>query len=402
MSWFEDTQKAINYIETNLFNDISAEDIANHIHYSSNHFQKMFLLVTDFTVSEYIRNRRLSLAGQELAATGNKMIDIALKYGYETPESFAKAFTRFHGFTPSKIKRAENQIIYFSPLTIQINITGGFNMSKKIMDLNMRTEDERKWAVQAYNKKENYYENDKPDYPQELITTIINKADLNTGSKVLEIGAGSGRATKLFADFGFEMLCIEPGAGLAEMGNERFKDKNIKFIVSPFEDYAEPFEYFDAVIAAQAFHWVSQPIGYEKCAKTLKKGGWLVPFWNLNLYSENIDIDRELWAILCKYEGWVSCMQEKDYPARMESITSKIVGSGLFSKPEIIHFYKEYNFTADGYFNFMGGLNDTYMNGLSRTDAVKQACQEELTQLAEKYDGIKRNFHYELYLTQKL
>jgi len=265
------------------------------------------------------------------------------------------------------------------------------------MDLNMKTEDERrKWALQSSNEMVEYY---MPDYPEELITAIINKTNLTAGSKLLEIGAGSGKATALFADFGFEILCIEPSANMAKKGSERFKDKNIKYIVSPFEDYSEPPEYFDVIIAAQAFHWISQPIGYEKCSRALKKGGYLALFWNLNLFRDEIDLDRELWAIICKYEGWVSCMQEKDYAARVESITSKIVGSGLFSKPEIMHFYKEYNFTADGYYNYIykgGGLE------LDKTNEEKQACLEELTQLADKYNGIKRNFHYELYLTQKL
>jgi len=269
---------------------------------------------------------------------------------------------------------------------------------KNIIDLNMRTEDERQSALHCWNDLAKFYDDYRPNYPKELITTIINKANLITESKVLEIGAGSGKATAQFADFGFEMLCIEPGVDMVEKGKAKFKDnKNIKFIVSRFEDYAEPPEYYDAVIAAQSFHWISQPIGYEKCAKTLKKGGYLAPFWNLNLFRDGIDLDRELWAIICKYEGWVSCMQEKDYPARMESITSKIVGSGLFLKPEIIHFYKEINLTADDYYKYMlaGG-------GLNKTEAEKQACQEELAQLAEKYNGIKRNFHYELYLTRKL
>jgi len=267
-----------------------------------------------------------------------------------------------------------------------------------MMDLNMRTEDERKQALQSFNKQADFYDNNRPDYPEELIATIMNKANLTVDSKMLEIGAGSGKATALFADFGFEITCVEPAVDFVKKGKEKFKDnKNIKYIVSPFEDYAEPIEYFDAIISAQAFHWVSQPIGYEKCANTLKKGGCLAPFWNLNLFRDDIDLDRELWAIVCKYEGWVSCMQEKDYAARMESIASKIAGSGLFSKPEIIHFYKEYNFTGDDYHNYIykGG-------GLDKTDEEKQACLEELTQLADKYNGIKRNFHYELYLTQKL
>ena len=132
MSWIQDTQKAINYIEDNLL-EVNVEDAANHIYYSSDHFQRMFLIVTGFTVSEYIRNRRLSLAGQELTDSDNKIIDIALKYGYETPASFTKAFTRFHGFTPSKAHTSGNRLKCFVPLTIQINITGGFVMSRKII-----------------------------------------------------------------------------------------------------------------------------------------------------------------------------------------------------------------------------------------------------------------------------
>ena len=132
MSWMEDTQKAINYIEDNLL-EVRAEDAANYIYSSSDHFQRMFLIVTGFTVSEYIRNRKLSLAGRELTDSNSKVIDIAFKYGYETPASFTKAFTRFHGFTPSKVQSSENRLKCFSPLTIQINIKGGFVMSRKLI-----------------------------------------------------------------------------------------------------------------------------------------------------------------------------------------------------------------------------------------------------------------------------
>ncbi|MCL2772743.1 MAG: methyltransferase domain-containing protein [Oscillospiraceae bacterium] len=264
------------------------------------------------------------------------------------------------------------------------------------MDLNMRTESERQEAVHGFNGGVKTYDN-KPDYPEELINIIISKVNLTAGSKLLEIGSGTGRATVQFADLGFEIVCIEPGINMIERAKTKLKDKSIEFIASRFEDYAEPPEYFDAVISAQAWHWVSQPIGFEKCANTLKKGGYLAPFWNLNLFCLDVDLDRELWAIIDKYSGQVSCMPEENYPPRMESITSNIAGSGLFSKPEVMHFYKENNFTADGYYTYMSGGS-----GLDITDAEKQACQEELTQLAEKYNGIKRNFHYELYLTQKI
>ena len=129
MKWIEDTKKAIDYIESNLLEDIDAENVANHMFFAGDHFQKMFYMVTGFSVSEYIRNRRLSLAGQELLNSKNKVIDIALKYGYETPESFTKAFTRFHGINPSKVPYLKNNLKCFDALIIQINIMGGFRMS---------------------------------------------------------------------------------------------------------------------------------------------------------------------------------------------------------------------------------------------------------------------------------
>jgi AraC-like DNA-binding protein len=133
MAWIDEVQKAINYIEDNLIKDITVEKTADYIHFSSDYFQKMFLIVTGFTVSEYIRNRRLSLAGKELADLKSKVIDTALKYGYETPESFTKAFTRFHGITPSRVCSSSNTLKCFGPLTIQINMKGGFIVSRKII-----------------------------------------------------------------------------------------------------------------------------------------------------------------------------------------------------------------------------------------------------------------------------
>ena len=129
-------QKAINYIEanleTNLHETVSVKNIADHVYSSSDYFQKMFLMVTGFTVSEYIRNRKLSLAGRELSASKSKVVDVALKYGYETHESFCKAFVRFHGFSPSKVRSSKSRLKYFNPFTIEVTIKGGFDMSEKV------------------------------------------------------------------------------------------------------------------------------------------------------------------------------------------------------------------------------------------------------------------------------
>jgi len=119
-------------MEANLLEDIGPAQVAKHIHASKDHFQMIFGVVTGYSIGEYIRNRRLTLAGSELAAGKAKVIDTALKYGYETPESFAKAFSRFHGATPSAVHALKAQPRAFRRITIQITMQGGFNMSVKL------------------------------------------------------------------------------------------------------------------------------------------------------------------------------------------------------------------------------------------------------------------------------
>lgn len=131
MEWLTAIRKSIDYIETHLKEDITVQDIANQVFLSSLHFQRGFLIVTGYSVSEYIRNRRLYLSAIELKQTSKKIIDIAYDYGYETPESFSKAFTRFHGTTPIKIKQG-GHIRTFLPLNIKITVHGGNKMDYKI------------------------------------------------------------------------------------------------------------------------------------------------------------------------------------------------------------------------------------------------------------------------------
>ena len=94
MDWIIGMKKAIDYIEDNLTESIDYEKIVAQSFSSSYHFQRVFSILCGFTLGEYIRNRRLSLAGTELAASDAKIMDSALKYGYESPDSFAKAFQK--------------------------------------------------------------------------------------------------------------------------------------------------------------------------------------------------------------------------------------------------------------------------------------------------------------------
>jgi AraC-like DNA-binding protein len=128
MNW-QSLTKATQFIESNLTNEITLDDVANHVYASDAHYQRVFSLTTGITIGDYIRNRRLSLAGQDLLQSKNRIIDVAMKYQYDSQESFTKAFTRFHGITPHSARKQSHRLKYFRPLTINIIIQGGFEMS---------------------------------------------------------------------------------------------------------------------------------------------------------------------------------------------------------------------------------------------------------------------------------
>ena len=133
MNWIDDTQQAINFIEDNLLENITPDEVAGCIHSSTDYFQRTFTIVTGLSISEYIRNRRLTLAGTDVKNSQAKIIDISHKYRYDSPESFTKAFTRFHGVTPTVLRADGLTPAHFAPLSIKIYIKGGFGMKRKII-----------------------------------------------------------------------------------------------------------------------------------------------------------------------------------------------------------------------------------------------------------------------------
>ena len=132
MDWITGIQNAINYIEDHILEEIDYEEVAKQSYSSSYHFQRVFGILCGYTVGEYIRNRRLSLAGMELQTEKAKVIDVALKYGYDSPDSFTKAFQKFHGITPREARRDGVILTSFSRLSLKISLEGGKMMNYRI------------------------------------------------------------------------------------------------------------------------------------------------------------------------------------------------------------------------------------------------------------------------------
>jgi AraC-like DNA-binding protein len=132
MNWIQSLSKAIHYIENHLTDHINIDDVSHQAYTSNSHFQLIFHVVIGMTVGDYIRYRRLSLAALDLLQPNSRIIDVAMRYGYDTQESFSKAFTRFHGVPPSKAQPGKVKL--FHPLSINITIQGGFDMSRNLID----------------------------------------------------------------------------------------------------------------------------------------------------------------------------------------------------------------------------------------------------------------------------
>lgn len=120
-------QQILDYIEDNLTNELTPASISANFYISTSTLSNLFKIVCGMTIMEYIRNRRLTLAAEELSASNIHIIDLALKYGYDTPEAFTKAFSRVHGFPPSFVRRGFPVTKSFLPLQIMVSVKGGWS-----------------------------------------------------------------------------------------------------------------------------------------------------------------------------------------------------------------------------------------------------------------------------------
>lgn len=132
MEWIERLNEAVDYIENNLDQDISVEKAARIAACSTFHFQRMFTYIAGVTIGEYIRRRRMTLAAFELTQGDQKVIDIASKYGYDSPTAFNRAFQGIHGVAPSAAKNKGVSLTVYPPITFTLSIKGDEAMNFKI------------------------------------------------------------------------------------------------------------------------------------------------------------------------------------------------------------------------------------------------------------------------------
>jgi len=132
--------RAMAYIEEHIADDLALGDVSAVTAYSTYHFGRLFYYIADMPLSEYIRKRKLSLAAMALQSSDARVIDLAVCYGYDSADSFTRAFTKQHGVTPSAARKPGVSLTIFPPLTFQIKIKG-------VQAMNWRIEEKEAFEV---------------------------------------------------------------------------------------------------------------------------------------------------------------------------------------------------------------------------------------------------------------
>lgn len=176
MDWIQGIQNAINFIEEHIGEKIDYEELAKTAYSSSYHFQRVFGIMCGITIGENIRRRRLTLAGNDLLTSNETVTEIALKYGYNTPESFSRAFRQFHGIKPSQVKKARS-LNTFPRLSVIIDSNGGNTLKCSVRE-------QPKMILVGYKKRFTGvpYGDERTKQEEEFITTTRAKQWLLLGA----------------------------------------------------------------------------------------------------------------------------------------------------------------------------------------------------------------------------
>jgi SAM-dependent methyltransferase len=159
--------------------------------------------------------------------------------------------------------------------------------------------DDRRVAGRLFDEVPELYERVRPTYPEELFADLVGITGIQMGSSVLEVGCGTGQATRSLAALGFSVTAVEPGAGMADLARQLLRRfDNVEIANSTFEEWDDQGRRFDILLAAASWHWVDPTVGWPKAHSLLRHGGWMALIGNVvvsrpgepEVYAETADL----------------------------------------------------------------------------------------------------------------
>lgn len=333
MDWQKCMNEALDYIENNLSCDIDYYAAAKIINCSECEFRRIFSFLAQIPLSEYIRRRRLTMAAIDIK-NGEKIIDVAIRYGYDSQAAFSRAFSRFHGIAPSLARYDGIALKTFPRLTFKLILMEG-NVMKK--NHNHRTNiigaGEVGYAISVDMDKNNIHKTNSsfwdtkgnevigstalPKYGSFVSEEKCHLFGDVSGKKLLEIGCGTGRSLKYHGDKKASELW---GIDISEKQIEKARDYlslngfSAKLICSPMEeDCGIPENYFDYVYSVYGVGWTTDLEGtFCRIASYLKKDGVFIFSWSHPIHK-CVAVENDLLNFKKSYfdESWYSVALEE-------------------------------------------------------------------------------------------
>ena len=242
------------------------------------------------------------------------------------------------------------------------------------------------------------YDKWRPQYSEELFHTICQAAAIGHNSYVLEIGCGTGQATKPILEAGCHLTALDYSKEMIAFIQDKYGQyPNLRTCALPFEDFTSEPNHFDLVFSATAFHWIMQPQGNQKIMRCLKKGGKLAVFWNRPFVNSPDDPMHQ--AIQSVYKN----LRKDDPPPKkydeklFQAIQQGLLDSG-FSNLEFHLFESTRRFTANDYIRLL----NTYSDHRTMAHADKKRVEDQIATAIEKHGKILTVYDVmDLYIVEK-
>lgn len=270
--------------------------------------------------------------------------------------------------------------------------------------------------IEPYKGIAGIYEEVRPTYPQELIQYIIANAKLKPEGRLLEIGAGTGKATIQFAKKGYQIRAIEIGEDMAEILRDKCSNySNVTIDVASFEDWnCTEKQQYDVIYSAQAFHWINKDIKYQKCYDLLNDNGYLALFWykpSGSKFPVTIEIDDKVNRVVDKYtEKYRANSARIAKPERSahsgvsnnDERKTEIEESGLFHIICELNYTHKIKNTPNQYLKAMKSVPAfaSILDGLEEN--IIKKMDNEIEDIINNHGGyVDEEFLYSLYIAQK-
>ena len=253
---------------------------------------------------------------------------------------------------------------------------------------------------ESFDKIASTYKEARPEYNPEVYTCIESIKPYSKDSVLLEIGAGTGIATKEIADkWHSKIIAIEPGKNLREIAQSRLHDySNVSFIKTTFENYTTDRMMFDGIFSATAFHWIDPDIKYKKAFNLLKNDGLLVLYWN-NYGVQDEKVSESIQKLYMKYGMKADKQSVREQQAEnIKKRKDEIEGSGLFHIVKHAIFENTIKYETGKYINLLKTFSD---HSKEKVPEIELFFQEISNVINSNHGVIDLNIKINLEIAQK-